>query len=433
MRLRASSSGPLMGRARPPGDKSISHRALLLAALAEGRSGIQGLLEAEDVLRTAAAMAAFGAGVDRVEPGRWAVTGSGGLNEPGQTIDCGNSGTGARLMIGAAAGFAIRARFDGDSSLRQRPMDRIVAPLTAMGARFDAAHLPLTLAGGALAGITHRSPVASAQIKSAVLLAGLKADGETIVIEPARSRDHTERMLAAFGADIGTVEIDGRAHPRVRRSSLRAANVRVPADPSSAAFPIAASLIVAGSETRLEDVLVNPLRVGLLETLRDMGADIAMENAREVSGEPVADLLVRASALRGASPPAGRAPSMIDEYPILAVLAAFADGETRLTGAAELRVKESDRIALMAAGLRACGVEAEELPDGLIVRGAGPGGVRGGATIATHGDHRIAMSFLVLGLGARAPVVVEDAEMIATSFPDFAGFMRRLGADIEEV
>ncbi len=352
------------------------------------------------------------------------MTGAGGFSTPSETIDCGNSGTGARLLIGAAAGYPLTARIDGDASLRTRPMGRIGEPLRRMGARLDADRLPLTLQGGGLTGIVHRSPVASAQIKSAVLLAGLNAEGETVVIEPAPSRDHTERMLEAFGADIDT--LDGA--PRVRRSRLRAIDVDVPADPSSAAFPIAAALIVPGSELRLDGVLMNPLRTGLFETLLDMGADISFENRRAMGGEEIADLIVRTSTLKGVSPPASRAPSMIDEYPILAALAAFADGETRLTGAEELRVKESDRIALMVTGLRACGVDAEELPDGLIVRGAGPRGVKGGAEIATHGDHRIAMSFLVLGLGSREPVTVDEAEMINTSFPDFAGFMGSLGA-----
>jgi 3-phosphoshikimate 1-carboxyvinyltransferase len=409
--------------ARPPGDKSISHRALILGGLAEGRTRVQGLLEADDVLRTAAAVRALGAHVTQTGPGRWEITGGGGFTSPRETIDCGNSGTGARLLMGAAAGYTLTARIDGDSSLRKRPMGRIADPLRLMGAKLDGERLPLTLQGGGLTGIVHRSPVASAQIKSAVLLAGLNADGDTIVIEPAPSRDHTERMLAAFGANIDGV--DGA--PRVRRSRLTAVDVDVPADPSSAAFPIAAALLVPGSELRIEGVLMNPLRTGLFDTLLEMGADIAFESRRAMGGEEIADLVVRASALKAVTPPASRAPSMIDEYPILAALAAFAEGETRLTGAEELRVKESDRIALMVAGLRACGVDAEELPDGLIVRG---GSVTGGAEIVTHGDHRIGMSFLVLGLAARAPVAIDEAEMINTSFPDFAGFMHTIGANI---
>ncbi|HVZ99620.1 MAG TPA: 3-phosphoshikimate 1-carboxyvinyltransferase [Caulobacterales bacterium] len=434
MRLKARAGGPLRGRARPPGDKSISHRSLILGALAQGTTEVEGLLEADDVLRTADAVRALGADARRLGPGRWTVEGAGGFGQPAGPIDCGNSGTGARLLIGAAAGYPISARFDGDGSLRKRPMNRVITPLSQMGARFEAAdgRLPLTVMGGGLKGVTYRSPVASAQIKSAVLLAGLQADGETVLIEPERSRDHSERMLRAFGANIDTVEIDGAAHPRVRRSTLRAAPVSVPADPSSAAFPIVAALLVAGAEARVDDMLMNPLRIGLVHTLRDMGADITLANPRELAGEPISDLVVRASLLKATAPPPERVPSMIDEYPILAVAAAFAEGETRLTGAAELRVKESDRIALTVAGLRACGVDAEELPDGLIVRGAGPRGVKGGAEIRTEGDHRIAMSFLVLGLAAQNPVIVDEAEMIATSFPGFVALMRGLGAEIAE-
>jgi 3-phosphoshikimate 1-carboxyvinyltransferase len=430
MRLRARSAGPLRGRVRPPGDKSISHRGLILGALAEGETPIEGLLEADDVLRTADAVRAFGAEVTREGNGRWRVKGGGGFSPPAGAIDCGNSGTGARLLIGAAAGYRLAALFDGDASLRRRPMGRIITPLSLMGAQFDQAALtlPLTVRGGALEGILYRSPVSSAQIKSAVLLAGLNAEGETTLIEPARSRDHTERMLGVFGADIASVEIDGTSHPRVRRSKLKPAPVQVPADPSSAAFPIAAALAVGGSDIIVADVMLNPLRTGLIETLMEMGARISFENNRDLNGEPIADLRVKASTLAPALPPPERAPSMIDEYPILAALAALADGETRLTGAEELRVKESDRIRLMVDGLRACGVEAEELPDGLVVRG-GPT-VPGGATIATGGDHRIAMSFLVLGLASEREIVVDEAEMIATSFPDFVPLMQSLGADI---
>src|SRR6185312_6573626 len=262
---------------------------------------------------------------------------------------------------------------------------------------------------------------------------GLGAEGETILIEPERSRDHTERMLKVFGADIDDIEIDGVAHPRVRASALRGTHIYVPGDPSSAAFPIGAALITPKSEVRIEALLVNPLRLGLIETLLEMGASLTFEERRDPIGEPIADLVVKASKLKGVTPPARRAPSMIDEFPILAVIAAFADGITRIEGAAELRVKESDRITLMVDGLKACGVEAEELPDGLIVRGGGPKSVRGGAAIRTHGDHRVAMSFLVLGMASKEPVIVDDAEMIATSFPDFPGFMRRFGANIESV
>lgn len=435
MRLRAQPGGPIRGRARPPGDKSISHRALILGALARGKTDIEGLLEGDDVLRTAAAARAFGANVERSGEGRWTVTGAGGLAQPRDTVDCGNSGTAARLLIGAAAGYPISARFDGDSSLRRRPMNRVIAPLSQMGARFDAGRttLPFVVHGGRLKGITYRSPVSSAQVKSAVLLAGLNAEGETILIEPERSRDHTERMLKVFGATIDEVERDGARHPRVRPSALTGAAIYVPADPSSAAFAAAAALIVPKSELRVADVLVNPLRLGFFDTLAEMGANLAFEQRSDPIGEPIADLVVRSSKLKGAAPPPRRSPSMIDEFPILSVVAAFAEGETRIEGAAELRVKESDRITMMVEGLRACGVDAEELTDGLVIQGAGPRGVKGGAAIRTHGDHRVAMSFLVLGLAAREPVAVDDAEMIDTSFPDFAAFMRALGGDIAEV
>jgi 3-phosphoshikimate 1-carboxyvinyltransferase len=435
MRLRARFAGPLRGRARPPGDKSISHRALIMGGLAEGKTEIGGLLEAADVQNTADAVRRFGARVERADDGRWVVTGAGGFSQPGETIDCGNSGTAARLLLGAAAGFKLSARFDGDQSLRRRPMNRVIAPLTQRGARFDSQNqrLPIILHGAQLKGITYRSPVSSAQVKSAVLLAGLEADGDTILIEPERSRDHTERMLEVFGAQFDQVEIDGSVHPRVRRGKLTGANIYVPADPSAAAFPVAAALILAKSEVRIDDVLVNPLRLGFYETLLEMGGKIAYEERRDPIGEPIADLVVTASKLHGAAPPARRAPAMIDEFPILSVVAAFAEGETRIVGAAELRVKESDRITVMVEGLRACGVDAEELPDGLVVRGHGPKSVRGGATIRTQDDHRIAMSFLVLGMAAKEPVTVDDAEMIDTSFPGFAACMRSLGADVHEV
>jgi len=434
MRLRARFAGPLKGRARPPGDKSISHRALILGALAEGRTEIGGLLEAADVMATAAAVRSFGATVEQDDQGRWIVQGAGQLSQPGETIDCGNSGTAARLLLGAASGYRLSARFDGDQSLRKRPMNRVIAPLTQMGARFDSQNqrMPLIVHGGQLNGITYRSPVSSAQVKSAVLLAGLNAEGDTVLIEPERSRDHTERMLAVFGGDIDEVEIDGAMHPRVRRSKLKGAPIYVPGDPSSAAFPVAAALILAKSEVRIEDVLVNPLRLGFFETLLEMGAKIAYEERRDPIGEPIADMVVSASKLHGANPPPRRAPAMIDEFPILAVVAAFAEGETRIVGAAELRVKESDRITLMVDGLRACGVDAEELPDGLVVRGNGPKSVKGGTTIRTHGDHRVAMSFLVLGMASKEPVTVDEAEMIGTSFPGFAACMAGLGGEIVE-
>jgi len=433
MRLRSRSAPALAGRQRPPSDKSISHRALMLGALAHGKTEIEALLEGADVLATAAAARQFGARVERRSEGGWHIEGAGGFQQPSDAIDCGNSGTSARLLIGAASAYPITARFDGDQSLRKRPMNRIVAPLTQMGARFDApqAMLPLTVHGGGLRGITYRSPVSSAQVKSAVLLAGLGAEGQTVVVEPEPSRDHTERMLGVFGAQIDSIDIDGAPRPRVRAGKLNGAKIYVPADPSSAAFPAAAALITPNSEVRLADVLANPLRLGLFQTFLEMGAQLAFEERQNPPGEPIAELVVKTSALVGVSPPAKRAPSMIDEFPILAVTAAFAHGDTTIVGAAELRVKESDRIALLVEGLRACGVDADELGDGLIVHGHGPKSVRGGANIATLGDHRIAMSFLVLGLASKEPVTVEDGEMIATSFPDFAGFMNSLGARIE--
>jgi 3-phosphoshikimate 1-carboxyvinyltransferase len=433
MRLRTRFAGPLSGRARPPGDKSISHRALIMGALAQGRTEIEGLLEAEDVEAAAAAVGLFGAQVAQSSERCWTVTGAGGFSQPSEKIDCGNSGTAARLLMGAAAPYPLSARFDGDQSLRKRPMNRVIAPLTQMGARFDSANgrLPLTMHGGRLKGITYRSPVSSAQVKSAVLLAGLRAEGETVLIEPERSRDHTERMLKVFSADYDEIDVDGGRHPRVRPCTLTGTNIYVPGDPSSAAFPVTAALILAKSEVRIEDVLVNPLRLGFFETLLEMGATIAYEERRDPIGEPIADLVVKASTLHGVAPPARRAPSMIDEFPILAVAAACAEGETRIVGAAELRVKESDRIALMVEGLRACGVEAEELEDGLVVNGRGLKNVRGGAQVRTQGDHRVAMSFLVLGMVSKEPVTVDEAEMINTSFPGFVECMRGLGADIE--
>ncbi len=435
MRLKARFAGPLSGRARPPGDKSISHRALIMGALANGRTEIEGLLEADDTMATTAAARLLGAEATQIGEKRWAVTGAGGFRQPPEKIDCGNSGTAARLLMGAAAPYPLSVRFDGDQSLRRRPMNRVIAPLTQMGARFDSPNgrVPLVMHGGKLKGVTYRSPVSSAQVKSAVLLAGLQAEGETVLVEPERSRDHTERMLKVFGANYDEIDIDGGLHPRVRPGPLTAANIYVPGDPSSAAFPVAAALILGKSEVRIEDVLVNPLRLGFFETMLEMGGKIAYEERRDPIGEPIADLVVNASKLNGAAPPAKRAPAMIDEFPILAVVAAFAHGETRIVGAAELRLKESDRIAMMVEGLRACGVDADELEDGLVVRGNGPRSVRGGAEIRTLGDHRIAMSFLVLGMASKEPVTVDDADMIATSFPGFADCMRSLGGNIETV
>jgi 3-phosphoshikimate 1-carboxyvinyltransferase len=434
--LQGRPSGPLTGVVRAPGDKSISHRALILGGLASGVTEIAGLLEGEDVLRTAAAVAAFGAVVESLGEGRWRVAGGGGFTEPADVIDCGNSGTGARLIMGAAAGFDLTATFTGDGSLRKRPMGRVLDPLVLMGARWMGraqGRLPITVQGGGLKHISYRLPVASAQVKSALLLAGLHAQGGVEVIEPEPTRDHTERMLRAFGA---TVEVSDQADGRHIRlaggQALTGSPVQVPGDPSSAAFPLVAALITPGSEVTVEGVLLNPLRTGLFDTLIEMGADLVIHNRREESGEPVGDLTARHGALIGVDVPAERAPSMIDEYPILAVAAAFAQGRTVMHGIGELRVKESDRIALMAAGLTACGVQVVEAPDGLTVVGAAGGHhrVKGGVAVTTHGDHRIAMSHLVLGLAAEAPVSIDEAGMIATSFPGFTALMTGLGARI---
>jgi 3-phosphoshikimate 1-carboxyvinyltransferase len=422
----------LRGEARAPGDKSTSHRALILGALAHGETQITGLLEGADVLATARAMAAFGAEVEQLGEGAWRITGTGAFAEPGAVIDCGNAGTGVRLIMGAAAGFAISVAFTGDESLRRRPMGRVLEPLGRMGAHWlagDGDRLPLTLTGGNLEAISYRLPIPSAQVKSAILLAGLNAEGITQIAEPQPTRDHTERMLRAFGAEVGVEDAGtgGIIHlPGGQRLHGRA--VDVPGDPSSAAFPLVAALITPGSRVTVRGVMLNPHRDGLIRTLREMGADITISNMREAGGESVGDITAACSELTGVEVPPERAASMIDEYPILAVAAAFARGETVMRGIGELRVKESDRIALTAAGLAACGVEAIEEAEGLVVRGSGT--VRGGAQVAAGGDHRIAMSFLVLGLGAGEPVAVDDASMIATSFPQFGALMAGVGADI---
>jgi 3-phosphoshikimate 1-carboxyvinyltransferase len=442
MRLIARPGGAIQGRIRPPGDKSMSHRALLLGAAAGGETRIDGLLEGADVLNTAGAMRALGASVEQTGATQWRVRGVGdaGFTAPLAPLDFGNSGTGARLAMGLLAGYPILTLFIGDESLSGRPMRRILAPLELMGAKGlarDGGLLPVALQGARpLTAIAYDSPTASAQIKSAVLLAGLHADGRTTLTEPHSSRDHTERMLTGFGAPVISEDLpDGRRKVSVAGGArLEGRAVTVPADPSSAAFAAAAALIAPKSEVILDDVGLNPLRAGFFEVIRAMGAMVRVLDQDELAGEPFGLLQVRAQgALQAASPAPGAIAAMIDEIPILAALAAFAEGETVISGAAELRVKESDRIALMAQGLRACGVDVEERPDGMAIRGRGPGGVRGGAEITTHGDHRIAMSFLVLGLGAREPVIVDQADMIATSFPDFAGFMGRLGANIRAV
>jgi 3-phosphoshikimate 1-carboxyvinyltransferase len=420
-----------------PGDKSISHRALILGALAVGRTRIEGLLEGEDVLRTAAAVGALGAKVERGPDGAWTVTGVGvgGFAEPGDVLDFGNSGTGIRLMLGALASTPLTAVFTGDASLRRRPMGRVARPLERMGARIlarDGDRLPLTLVGATdPLPISYTLPVPSAQVKSAVLLAGLNAPGETTVIEPLATRDHTERMLRHFGASVVTTATAGGGR-QIRLKGeveLKGGDLVVPGDPSSAAFPIVAALILPGSEIEIAGVSMNELRTGLLLTLGEMGARIERANVRTAGGEEVADLVVRASALRGVEVPAERAPSMIDEYPVLAVAAAFAQGRTVMRGLGELRVKESDRLAAMAEGLAACGVSVETEGDALSVEGLG-GRPRGNAEIAARLDHRIAMAFLVMGLAAERPVSIDDGETINTSFPGFVRLMNGLGASI---
>ena len=434
--LEARSSGPLTGKVRVPGDKSISHRALILGALAAGETRISGLLEGEDVLNTAKAMQALGAKVDRTGDFTWVVRGVGvaGFAQPQHPLDFGNSGTGCRLVMGAVAGCPIEAVFDGDASLRSRPMRRVLDPLELMGARVtssgEGGRLPLTLQGARdPLPILYRTPVASAQIKSAVLLAGLAAPGITTVIETEASRDHTELMLRHFGAEIVSTRegSHGRRIALTGQPELHGAQVVVPADPSSAAFPIVAALIVEDSDLVLSDVMTNPLRTGLFTTLREMGASIEETEARGDAGEPMAQLRVRASKLRGVEVPPERAPSMIDEYLVLAVAASFAEGTTVMHGLQELRVKESDRLEATAAMLRVNGVKVEIVGDDLIVEGRGH--VEGGGLVATHMDHRIAMSALVMGLASDRPVKVDDTGFIATSFPDFIPMMRSLGAE----
>ena len=434
--LAARKAGPLRGRLKPPGDKSISHRAFIFGLLCVGETRIDGLLEGDDVLRTGAACKAFGARIERLGEGKWSLRGAGlgSLLQPEAPLDFGNAGTGSRLMMGLAGSHAVTTTFDGDASLRKRPMRRILDPLALMGtevlAQAEGGRCPITLRGTAEpAPIEYRTPVASAQIKSAVLLAGLNALGRTTVIETEATRDHTEKMLRHFGASV-TVAPDGAHGRRITlegRPRLRPAPVIVPADPSSAAFPMVAALLVPGSDIVIEGMMMNPLRVGLLTTLLEMGADIQVLDERAEGGETVADLRVRASALTGVDVPAARAPAMIDEYPVLAIAAAFANGETRMRGLHELRVKESDRLAAVAAGLTQGSVDHAIEGDDLIVRG-GAGIVAGGGLVVTHLDHRIAMSFLVMGMASQKAMAVDDERMIATSFPAFKGLMTRLGA-----
>ncbi len=434
--LTARRNGPLQGRVRAPGDKSISHRALILGALAVGETRICGLLEGEDVLNTAEAVRALGARVESRRNGEWRVqgVGVGGFAEPAGALDFGNSGTGCRLMLGAVAGCPIAAAFDGDASLRKRPMRRVLEPLERIGAHTQTSsdgRLPLTLSGARdPIPIVFEPQVASAQLKSAVLLAGLAAPGETVVIETEATRDHTEKMLAHFGADV---RIDphgelGRRITLIGQPELAPRPIMVPADPSSAAFPLVAAAITPGSDVILEGVMLNPLRSGLIVTLAEMGASIERLGTRNEGGEEVADLRVRGGTLRGVEVPVARAPAMIDEYPVLAVAAAFAEGTTIMRGLKELRVKESDRLAGTAELLRANGVTVDVAGDDLVVRGQGR--AMGGGLVATHMDHRIAMSALVMGIASVRPVKIDDTSFIATSFPGFVDLMRGLGADL---
>ncbi|MBI3453490.1 MAG: 3-phosphoshikimate 1-carboxyvinyltransferase [Rhodospirillales bacterium] len=434
---RARAGGPLNGTIAVPGDKSISHRALMIGGIAVGETVIHGLLEGEDVLRTAAAMAALGAEAARGPDGVWRVYGRGvgGLVEPADILDLGNSGTSARLLMGLIATSSLTAFFTGDASLRRRPMARVRAPLEQIGARFvtrEGGRMPLAIIGTAApTPIVYRLPVASAQVKSAILLAGLNAPGKTTVIEAAPTRDHTELMLRHFGVAVDVAPTEGGTAITVTgQPEITGRTVRVPGDPSSAAFPLAAALIVPGSRVTVRGIGLNPRRTGLIETLAEMGADIAIANQRVEAGEPVGDATASASRLVGVEVPADRAPSMIDEYPILAVVAAFARGRTTMRGLAELRVKESDRLTAVARSLAACGVAVETAGDDLIVSGTGEPPPGDGA-IATNLDHRIAMAFLVMGLAARKPVTVDDARPIDTSFPGFVELMRGLGARID--
>lgn len=424
-------NGPLGGAASAPGDKSISHRALIFGALASGTSKISGLLESDDVLRTGAALRALGAEIER-DNHVWRVTGA-PWHAPDQALYFGNSGTGARLMLGAVAGAGIGADFHGDASLRSRPMGRVLEPLRMMGleALDSGGGLPVTVEkSDQLIAINCKLASPSAQVKSAILLAALGAKGDTRIHEPILCRDHTERMLGAFGVSLSFEDdgADGRFITMSGGQNLAPSDVTVPGDPSSAAFLVAAASIVPDADIVVQNVLINPLRIGFYDTLREMGADIHFENQREQGGEPVADIHVRHAPLRGVTVPGARAPSMIDEYPILSVVAAFAEGETMMTGLEELRIKESDRIAAVESGLSACGVDVKSGDDWLRVRGKGR--VAGGGRISTHHDHRIAMSFLVLGLASEKPVEIDDGSMIATSFPEFADVMHGFGANI---
>lgn len=433
-------AGPLAGRVRVPGDKSISHRALMLSALAIGESVIEGLLEGEDVFATAAAMQAMGADIVRGEDGVWRVhgVGVGGLLQPTGAMDMGNSGTSTRLLMGLVASHAITATFTGDASLSKRPMGRVTEPLGTMGADFTCSpgakgnqYLPIMVRGACPAvPITYRLPMASAQVKSAILLAGLNTPGITTVIEPVPTRDHSERMLAGFGAKIDvSTDAEGARHISIQgEAELTPQHVIVPGDPSSAAFPMVAACLVPGSDVRIDNVGINPTRAGLIHVLKDMGADIQLVDERTVGGEPVADLIVKHGPLKAVETSPEIVPSMVDEFPILFIAAALAGGTSFFRGLEELRVKESDRISVMAKGLEAIGVRVEELEDGLIVHGSGGVLLAGGATIAAQLDHRIAMSFAVAGLVSAAPVTIDDMSPVATSFPTFVSMLEGLGA-----
>ena len=428
----------LSGNITVPGDKSVSHRALILGSIAVGETHVEGLLEGEDVLAAAAAMRALGAQISRDDAGLWTVIGCGvgGLHEPNQILDMGNSGTAVRLLMGLVGTQTFTSTFTGDESLNSRPMERVMDPLRQMGVQFTSrsgGRLPITVSGSDLIKpIEYELPVASAQVKSAILLAGLNAPGKTTVIEPQPTRDHSERMLRHFGAEVITENLDGGGVKitLTGQPELEARDITVPADISSAAFPIAAALIVPGSNLLIRNVGVNPLRAGLIKTLQEMGGKITIENSRGEDGEPLADLRVEASQLHGITVPASRAPSMIDEYPVLSVVATCATGTTHMEGLAELRVKESDRLAAMATGLAACGVQIEETEDSLTVHGSDQP-IDGGALIAANLDHRIAMAFSVLGMVSLNPVTIDDGSPIATSFPGYIKLMNSLGARIE--
>ncbi len=428
----------LSGNITVPGDKSVSHRALILGSIAVGETHVEGLLEGEDVMAAAAAMRALGAQISRDDAGLWTVIGCGvgGLHEPNQILDMGNSGTAVRLLMGLVGTQTFTSTFTGDESLNSRPMERVMDPLRQMGVQFTSrsgGRLPITVSGSDLIKpIEYELPVASAQVKSAILLAGLNAPGKTTVIEPQPTRDHSERMLRHFGAEVITENLDGGGVKitLTGQPELEGRDITVPADISSAAFPIAAALIVPGSNLLIRNVGVNPLRAGLIKTLQEMGGKITIENSRGEAGEPLADLRVEASQLHGITVPASRAPSMIDEYPVLSVVATCATGTTHMVGLAELRVKESDRLAAMATGLAACGVQIEETEDSLTVHGSDQP-INGGALIAANLDHRIAMAFSVLGMVSLNPVTIDDGSPIATSFPGYIKLMNSLGARIE--